>query len=131
MRELLFDTTQDTNSWIEGIACDDSGDVVSATAYMYGTDINDFQVTKVFDFINSNVTEIYKTVSNIQVSLNTAVSKDGAVVAVVASRENMDDNAYWAYDDVGEMTVLSKNYPGFWKILGEGSDRENSDVLGG
>lgn len=128
VRKAIFEM----NSWIEDVACDDSGDILSATAFMYNTGGDDLQVAKVFDFTNKNGTEIYnKTVLDIQVSLNTAVSNDGGVVAVVASRENVDDNSYWSYDDIGAMTILSKSKFGVWEILGQGSDCENLGVPGG
>ena len=128
-----FDDALDVYSFLgENVAFDESGDVVAMSAYQYGQDGKDSQqVAKIVTFQNNSATEIYnKTIPDVQVGIRTAVSNDGMVAAVVASRYDMDDNSYWEYDDVGAMTIISKNNGGTWRVLGKGTEDENMGVPG-
>jgi len=42
----------------------------------------------------------------------------------------MDDNYQWDYEDVGSLTILSKNMHGRWKVLGKGTEEEETAVPG-
>ncbi|KAI2502493.1 hypothetical protein MHU86_11925 [Fragilaria crotonensis] len=128
----VFGISGDTSFWIENVDFDDSGDIVAVEAFAYGSAAGSFQVAKVVDFSNNSFTEVYtKTIPDIEVGIDTAVSNDGSVVALVASRYDTDDNNFWEYDAVGTMIIVSKKGDGIWKALGQGNGTEQVGVPGG
>ena len=128
----VFELSEDTGLWIEHVDFDESGDIVAVEAYAYGSPAGSFQIVKVVDFSNNTYTEVYNnTIPDIEVSLDTAVSNDGNVVALVASRYDEDDNNFWDYDAVGTMIIVSKKHDGVWKTLRQGNGNGQVGVPGG
>jgi hypothetical protein len=131
-QKSVFGVSSDTDFWVENVDFDDSGDIVAVEAYAYGTAAGSFQVVKIVDFGNNSLTEVFtKTIADLDVGIDIAVSNDGTVVALVASRYDTDDNLYWEYDSVGTMIIVSKKNDGVWKTLSQGNGTEQVGVPGG
>eukprot|EP00545_Synedropsis_sp_CCMP1620_P013230 CAMPEP_0119010194 /NCGR_PEP_ID=MMETSP1176-20130426/4853_1 /TAXON_ID=265551 /ORGANISM="Synedropsis recta cf, Strain CCMP1620" /LENGTH=1086 /DNA_ID=CAMNT_0006962821 /DNA_START=71 /DNA_END=3331 /DNA_ORIENTATION=+ len=119
---------QSDDHWVEGLDFDESGNVFAFSAYDLADD-GTAHMAKLVDFSNDVATEIYnKTVSDVTVDIQVAVSNDGAVAAIVESKYDLDDNAIWEYDSVGALTILSKNNHGKWKVLGGGTNGGKEEI---
>jgi hypothetical protein len=125
--------TFNADHWVEGLDFDESGDLIAFSAYDWATteDETTQHMAKVVDFSDGVATEIYnKTVADVTVGINIAVSQDGTVAAIVESKIDMDDTVIWEYDDVGALTIISKNNDGVWKVLGKDGECEEMGVPG-
>jgi hypothetical protein len=129
----VFEDINGVQTWINDVEFDESGDILSSAAYRYATNASGaVQELRVFDFSSDPFRVVYnKTVDLVEIGLDTDVSDDGQVVAVVLSQYDSDDNSYWEYDNVGAMAIISKNENGIWKVLGAGTDSEYMGVPGG
>ena len=121
--------------WIESVDMDDAGNLVAFSAFE-GMNQNYTNIVQVVDFSshnNNSGTEVFvRNYPDFQVGIAVAVSDDGQVATIVASREDVDDTVAW-FDDVdyvGAMTVIAKNPNGTWGIVGKGTKAENVGVPG-
>ena len=124
---------QEDDFWVDSVDFDDDGNLFAFSAFQAGaTQSNE---VKVVDFSSGNGTEVYvRDFPDFQVGIAVAVSDDGQVAAVVASREDIDDDVVWLGDVeyVGAMTVITKDESGGekWRVIGQGTKAENIGVPG-
>jgi len=137
--EALLSTSLDNDDlYIESLAFDKAASVVAFSTY----DFSDTDSTTVtaklvdFDYYNNSDTdveeELFFNISypDIGVGITVDVSGDGEVAAVVAYKSSLNDEYEWSCDDIGSLTVLSKNNKGQWKTLGKGTGEEGLAVPG-
>mmetsp|Transcript_30643 Transcript_30643/g.46407 ORF Transcript_30643/g.46407 Transcript_30643/m.46407 type:complete len:1059 (-) Transcript_30643:84-3260(-) len=135
-KEAVVTTSFSEDTYINSIAFDDAASVLAFEAYDYGGD-DTMVVGKLVDFEFYSADEEKKefeffnvTFPDLGVGVGVDVSSDGQVAAIVAYKASMDDSYEWNYDDIGSMTVLSKNKEGQWKVVGEGTDEAELAVPG-
>mmetsp|Transcript_8064 Transcript_8064/g.11711 ORF Transcript_8064/g.11711 Transcript_8064/m.11711 type:complete len:1049 (-) Transcript_8064:1307-4453(-) len=135
--EAMVTTSFSEDTYINNIAFDEAATVLAFEAYDYSGD--EFLVVgKLVDFDSSDTSDEEKkefefynvTFPDLGVGVGLDVSSDGQVAAIVAYKASMDDSYEWDYDDIGSMTILSKNEKGNWKVLGEGTDEAQLAVPG-
>ena len=116
--------------YVDNFDMDDSGSLVAFSAFV-DDGPNRIKIMD-YDDDGQNATEVYvRSYKDLSVSIAVDVSKDGQVAAVVASREDEDDNVFWDGDYVGAMTIVSKGqHDGKWFVVGEGTKSENLGVPG-
>lgn len=114
--------------YVQRMDTDASGNLVAFSACV----VDGPNTVKVVDYNNNTTTDVYvKDYKDFEVSLAVDVSKDGQVVAVLASKIDGDDNTFWTYDSIGALAIISKDeLDGKWKVVGKGSKSENLGVPG-
>ena len=110
------------------IDTDGTGYLVAFSAYV----VDGPNTVKVIDYDNNTAHTVYvKDYKDLEVSIAMDVSKDGQVVAVLASKVDEDDNVFWTDNSIGALAIISKDeHDGKWRVVGEGSKSENLGVPG-
>ena len=135
-KTVAFD---DESYWISQIDTDDSGNVVAYSAFkaQEGDEI-DVTAVKFVDFSEGDAREVFvKVFDDYAVETLIAVSDNGMVAALVASRYDYDDDGlYYDLSYVGAMTILSPvikgglSADGSWSVVGGGTDSDGMGVPG-
>jgi len=137
--EALVSSSLDNDEvYIESLAFDEAASVLAFSAYDFNDEDSTTVVAKLvdFDYYNKSGDDaneaIFFNISypDIGVGISVDVSSDGGVAAVVAYKASIDDEYDWDYDDIGSLTVFSKDNKGRWKTLGKGTDEEGLAVPG-
>ena len=122
--------------YINQVATDRNADVIAYTAWGWNKTEAQYEY-QAFQLVDYSTAESPVELYNFQwtdyaVGVNTAVAQDGGVAAVVVSKTDVDDDEFWADEEVvGSMYVLSKGAAGpTWSIVGEGTDAEGMGVPG-